>query len=68
MYWTVDRIEEGFAVLSTDGGVVFSVPLAALGAAREGDVLSVAPEERETQRRLAENRAALAALLESENP
>lgn len=68
MYWTVDRIEEGYAVLSADGGVVFSVPLAALGAAREGDVLSVAPDAKEKQRRFAENRAALNELLGPKNP
>ena len=45
MLWTVDRIEESYAVLiSRETGKTFSIPLFALGAVREGDVLRVEPD------------------------
>ena len=68
MYWTVDRIEEGIAVLVTDTGKVFSVPASALGPIAEGDVLSVLPDAAETQRRREAAETMLRSLFSTEKP
>ncbi|MBR0082248.1 MAG: DUF3006 domain-containing protein [Clostridia bacterium] len=68
MHWTVDRIEEGFAVLITDTGEVFSVPASALGPVAEGDVLSVLPDPEETERRRQAAETMLRSLFSTEKP
>ena len=59
MEWVVDRMEESHAVLVAEDGTVFSVPLAALGGVREGDVLSVTVDPTGRKRVVAENSALL---------
>ena len=56
MLWTVDRIENGYAIMESDSGEQFAVPVAALGCAKERDVFSVQPAPVERQRRLEEAR------------
>ena len=63
MLWTVDRIEDAYAVLiSENPQLTFSVPLMALGGVREGDVLEISVDALETERRKTKNRDLLRSL------
>ena len=65
MIWVVDRIEESLAVLAAEDGTTFSVPMAALGSVREGDVFSVVRDEQERERRVSTAKAMLDELLDA---
>lgn len=65
MIWVVDRIEESLAVLAAEDGTTFSVPMAALGSVREGDVLLVVRDEQERARRVSTAKAMLDELLDA---
>ncbi len=63
MLWTVDRIEDAYAVLiSENPQLTFSVPLMALCGVREGDVLEISVDALETERRKTKNRDLLRSL------
>lgn len=52
MKWIIDRIEEDFAVIETENGNVFSIPLAVLPEnTKEGDALFVTIDKDETLNR-----------------
>ncbi|MBQ9188019.1 MAG: DUF3006 domain-containing protein [Clostridia bacterium] len=63
MLWAVDRIEGDRAVLVAEDGTAFSVPQGVLPGAKEGDIYRIEPDEAERERRLADGKALLSALL-----
>lgn len=52
MQWIIDRMEGKIAVVESQNGAIFSVPVSALPKnAKEGDVLSVSVDEQTTEDR-----------------
>lgn len=52
MQWIIDRMEGKIAVVESQKGTIFSVPVSALPKnAKEGDVLSVSVDEQTTEDR-----------------
>lgn len=52
MKWIIDRLENGFAAVELDNKEMINIPLNALpDGVREGDVISVCIDSKETQGR-----------------